>query len=128
MGDKRQVITGGTFHGPVINVVDAQRIENSFNSFAKSNPEEDLKSAVEKLHQDVAQLIEATASDEAKDKVVSDLESFAQETAKSKPNETVLAATARGLIAAAKTVGEMVEPVTNAVKGVLGILGLVGLV
>lgn len=132
MVKNEQNISGGTFHGPVINHLHAKRIENSFNTFAAAEPEAELTEAVSTLHEEVTALLqeleaegeEASASTE---EVVNQLETFTEQAAKPKPLKEVLEVTAKGLVDAAGTVAKMAGPVTKAVTRVLKILGVVGL-
>jgi hypothetical protein len=124
--ENKQTIHGGTFYGAVVNKVDAERIENSFNTFNKENPGDDLKKAIAFLHEEVKALVAKLPEDFAqKEEVLANLETFTEQVSRKKPLGDVLKVTGKGLIDAAKTVAEMVGPITTAVTGVLKLFGLV---
>lgn len=130
MQHHEQNISGGTFHGPVVNKIDAERIEDSFNNFASSNPSDDLKLAMATLHDDVQLLLAKMEEEnvEGREGLTGRLEAFTEQAGKEAPLKDVLKVTGDGLIKAAKTVAGMVEPVTKAVKSVLTLLGFAGLI
>lgn len=120
-----QNITNSQIGGSVINKIDAERIDNSFNTFNGTNPKEDLKNAVAVLHEEVKSLVAKLPQDSPqKEEVLTNLETFTEQTSKKKPLGDVLKVTGKGLVEAAKTVAEMVGPISTAVMGVLKIFGL----
>lgn len=124
--DESQNISGGTFSGPVINRLVAERVENSFQTFGAAAVSDDLKKAVSCLHEEVKKL--ASQMDKkgvgSHEDVAAHLEAFLEQAAKPKPIGGVLQVTGKGLVEAAKMVAEMAGPITTAVNGVLKIFGL----
>jgi hypothetical protein len=121
MGDQ---IFSGQFYGPVAGTVYAEKMQNSFNSFASRQPDEDLRSRVAELHEQVADLVGRLkeASPEEADEVADTLASFTEEVGKDKPNKVTLRALGNGLMDVAKKVTELAIPIANAVTAVLNIL------
>jgi hypothetical protein len=126
-------IIGSTLiNSPVTNVI-AKQIENSFNTASgKLEGQDEKKKALAELHDTVQKLNEtlaksAPAGTDVKAKqaeVGANFEVLSQQAAADKPLPGVMEVTGKGLIDAAKTVAEMVGPITIAVKGVLALFGI----
>ncbi|NMO51871.1 hypothetical protein HH310_11785 [Actinoplanes sp. TBRC 11911] len=114
-------IFSGQFYGPVAGTVYAEKMENSFNSFAARGPDEQLRHLVAELHEQVADLVgrlRATAPEEAGE-VAETLASFTAEAGKEQPNKVTLRALGTGIVEVAKKVAEVTAPVAAAVAAVL---------
>lgn len=116
-------IFSGQFYGPVAGTVYAEKMENSFNAFAATKPDDDLRQRIAELHEQVADLVGRLAKDtpEEADEVADTLTSFTEEAAKPKPNKVSLRALGNGLVDVAKKVAELATPVATAVGAVLKI-------
>lgn len=122
-------VFSGQFYGPVAGTVYAETMQNSFNSFASRQPDEDLRSRVAELHEQVADLVgrlKEVSPDEASE-VADTLASFTDEVGKDKPNKVTLRALGNGLVDVAKKVAELATPVATAVLAVLKIFGIAAL-
>jgi len=116
-------IFSGQFYGPVAGTVYAEKMENSFNAFAATKPDDDLRQRIAELHEQIADLVGRLAKDtpEEADEVADTLTSFTEEAAKPKPNKVSLRALGNGLVEVAKKVAELATPVATAVGAVLKI-------
>lgn len=122
-------IFSGQFYGPVAGTVYAETMQNSFNSFASQQPNEELRNRVAELHEQVADLVgrlKETSPDEASE-VVDTLASFTAEAGKDKPSKITLRALGNGLADVAKKVAELAVPVATAVIAVLKLFGIAAL-
>jgi hypothetical protein len=95
MGDyvgQEQKIYGGTFHGPVVNAVAAERIEGSFNATTSSDASDEVKAQLKVLHTEVAKLVEAMTAQGVgdPDEVINNLETFAKQAVEKRPLRQVL--------------------------------------
>lgn len=116
----------GTFYGPVANTVYAQTLENSFNTFAAAEPNDDLKKLVAQLHQQVAVLVaqlRASAPEEAAE-VTEAVSTFTEEAAKKTPNKITLRALGQGIVDVAQTVAGAASPLISTVTAVLKLFGI----
>lgn len=103
------------------NLAVADTIQNSFNAIAATeNPR--LKEALDQLAQLVARLCQSLPADD-QEIAARRLKSVVEEANAKKPDRSVLAVSANGLLEAAKAVASMVEPIKTAVTGVLSMLG-----
>lgn len=116
--------SGGHVTGVNINSPGA-RVDHIRTSFLESQPQDDLRQAVDELHHQIKSLLEHDLPEEQQRKIVKDLQVFTEQAADPEPHKGILEVTGKGLIEAAQTVAEMVGPITTAVKGVLGLLGVV---
>jgi hypothetical protein len=123
-----QIITGGTFTGPVINKVASEKIENSFQTVANSNSAPELKEALTLLADEVKllvrQLEDAGGSPESIQDVADLLETFATQAIRDRPLKAVLQAAGKALVDGAQAVAERVAPIAGAVSAVLKLLGM----
>jgi hypothetical protein len=122
-------IFSGQFYGPVAGTVYAEKMQNSFNSFASRQPDEDLRGRVAELHEQVADLVgrlKDVSPDEA-DEVADTLASFTDEVGKATPNKVTLRALGNGLMDVAKKVAELATPIATAVTAVLKVFGITAL-
>jgi hypothetical protein len=123
-----QIITGGTFAGPVINRVAAETIENSFNTVANSGASDELKAALTTLYDEFAALTHELEERGAQPEKIEDaarlLDTFAQQAVEKRPLREVLVASGKGLVDAAKAVSERVTPIAGAVGAILKLLGV----
>ena len=122
-------IFSGQFYGPVAGTVYAEKMQNSFNSFASRQPDEDLRSRVAELHEQVADLVgrlKEVSPDEANE-VADTLASFTDEVGKDTPNKITLRALGNGLVDVAKKVAELATPIATAVSAVLKVFGIAAL-
>lgn len=126
MGD---TIFSGNFYGPVAGTVYAEKMKDSFNSFASQQPNEEVRDLVAKLHEQVADLVGRLkdTSPEDADEVTDVLADFTQEAGKTKPNKIRLRSLAGGLVESAKKVAELAVPVAGAVTAVLKMFGIAAL-
>ena len=84
-----------------------------------------VRKKIEEYERDVTALIAKLPEDSPqKEEVLTRLETFTEQAAKKKPLGDVLKVTGKGLVEAAKTVAEMIGPITVAVTGVLKLFGL----
>jgi hypothetical protein len=122
-------IFSGQFYGPVAGTVYAEKMQNSFNSFASRQPDDDLRSRVAELHEQVADLVgrlKEVSPDEANE-VADTLASFTEEVGKDKPNKVTLRALGNGLMDVAQKVAELTVPIATAVTAVLKAFGIAAL-
>jgi len=110
---------GNVFHGDVIA---AGYIKDSFNKAASTSKVE-LQQALTELTSQVASLVEKLDADQQR-QTARKLKSLTEEATDEKPDTSALEFNGKGLIEAAKTVAEMVGPVTTAVKGALALFGI----
>jgi hypothetical protein len=122
-------IFSGNFYGPVAGTVYAEKMQDSFNSFASRQPDEELRSCIAALHEQVADLVgrlKETSPDEASE-VADTLVNFTNEAAKDKPNKVSLRALGNGLVDVARKVAELATPIATAVTAVLKVFGIAAL-
>lgn len=110
---------GNTFNGDAIA---AGYIKDSFNK-ASGAADNKLQDALTELTKTVAAMAQKLDTDQQR-QATRKLKALAEEATDPKPDKSALEFNGKGLIEAAKTVAEMVGPVTTAVKGVLALLGL----
>jgi len=110
---------GNVFYGDAIA---AGYIEDSFKAAGKTANGE-VQDALERLTTNAANLIEKLDASEQQ-MVSRKLRALTEEAAASVPDKSFLKVTGEGLIDAAKTVAEMLGPITTAVKGVLSLFGI----
>ena len=96
-------------------------IQNSFNTVAQSAAEPALKAKLERLCQQVEQML-TQLPEEKKQEAVQDLDSFVKEATKDAPRRKWYELSAEGLIEAAKACAGMTAPVTATVNGILELL------
>jgi small GTP-binding protein len=101
--------------------VNTGKIQNSFNTVAQSAAEPALKAELERLCQQVEQML-TQLPEEKKQEAVQDLDSFVKEATKDAPRRKWYELSAEGLIEAAKACAGMTAPVTATVKGILELL------
>lgn len=129
MGDyvgHEQKIYGGTFHGPVVNAVAAERIEGSFNVTTASGASDEVKEQLKVLHTEVAKLVEAMTAQGVGDpeEVVNNLETFAKQAVEKRPLRQVLEVTGRALIDTANFVAQSAAPIAAAVTAIMKATGI----
>jgi hypothetical protein len=127
MGDKN--VFSGKFKGPVAGTVYAEKMQDSFNSFAARQPNEELQAAVSQLYGQVEDLIgrlKEVSPDQANE-VAETLASFTDEVGKEKPNKVTLRALGNGIVDVAKKVAEVATPVATAIAAVLKLFGIAAL-
>jgi hypothetical protein len=112
-------------HGSV-NQVQAERIENSFNSFKALEHPDELTKAVEELHRLVGTLVAqmGEGAGATTGSVTRQLEIFTEQAGEKEPIPGVLRVTGQGLIDAAKTMVEVAGPVASAVNKILELVGV----
>lgn len=96
-------------------------IQNSFNTVAQSAAEPALKAELERLCQQVEQML-TKLPEEKKEEVAQDLDSFVKEVTKDMPRKKWYELSGEGLIEAAKACAGMAAPVTATVKSILALL------
>ena len=111
---------GNVFHGDAIA---AGYIKDSFNKAASTSNYE-LQQALTEVTMQIASLGEKLDADQQR-QVTRKLKALADEATDKSPDKSTLEFNGKGLIEAAKTVAEMVGPVTVAVKGVLALFGII---
>jgi hypothetical protein len=118
-------IRNSTITDSVVNQVDADRIENSFNA-AKGKVGAELGEALEALRSELKTLLEDMARDGVGDQseVANAAEVLTEQATKEKPLKEVLSAAGKSIVEAAAAVAKRVEPVTSAVGRVLKFFGL----
>ncbi len=109
---------GANVHG---NTIAGSTIENSFNTVAQSDAEPTLKAELERLCQQVEQML-PELPEEKKEEVSQDLDSLVQEATKETPRQKWYELSAEGLIEAAKACAGMAAPVTATIKSILALL------
>lgn len=109
---------GATVHG---NTIAGSTIQNSFNTIAESAAEPTLKAELERLCQQVEQML-AELPQEKGEEVAQDLDSLVKEATKETPRKKWYELSAEGLLEAAKTCAGMAAPVTTTVKSILALL------
>jgi hypothetical protein len=124
----QQNITGGTFYGPVVGKIVAERIERSFNTINQvSSPP--LKEALTRLHDEVkevaAEMGETNQGDP--ETLTAALETFAEQAAKDKPLGEILRGAGKEIVEAAKAISDRAGPVLTTVNSVLKIVGVAAL-
>lgn len=127
-------IIGSTLINSDVTNAIAKQITDSFKKTVGTLDDKDeKKQALTALHDAVQQLNDTlskappagTDVKAEQEKVAANFDTLAQQAAAPKPLPSVLQVTGQGLIDAAKTVAEMVGPITIAVKGVLALFGVV---
>jgi hypothetical protein len=87
---------------------------------------DDLKKAMAVLCQQVDSLVaRMPEGSAAREQVLGNLESLADQATKKKPLPDVVKVTGKGLVEAAKTVAEMAEPIAKAVMAVVTLFGII---
>lgn len=127
--DMSETNFSGTFYGPVAGTVYAETLQNSFNSFAASQPDAQVSELVQQLHEQVAALVarlKDTAPEQAAE-VTGTVATFTEEAAKKNPNKITLRALGRGISDAAKQVAEIAAPIITTVAAVLKLFGIAAL-
>jgi hypothetical protein len=130
MGDQNINTFSGTFtNSSVAGTIYAKTMEGSFNSFAAQKPNDDLKSAVERLYAQVGDLVGKLKeeSPEEAEEVAGTLSTITEEVGKDKPNKTILKSLGNGIVEVAKKFSELAGPVSTAVLAVLKIFGIAAL-
>ena len=102
-------------------VVTATNIKNSFNKTTNSDVTDDLKEKLKAVAVEVTKLAKMLPPDDAEN-VSKDLEALTSEAVSKRPRKEWYELSARGIVDAAKAIGEMATPVTVAVKAVLALL------
>ena len=92
---------------------------------AEAVKREELKTALDALHAQVTELAGRLPPGPDQEAAARKLKQVTEEAAAPNPDKDMLKVTGKGLIEAAKTVAEMVGPVTKAVTGLLALFGLV---
>ncbi|OOG25395.1 hypothetical protein B1C78_06675 [Thioalkalivibrio denitrificans] len=110
---------GNTFNGDAIA---AGYIKDSFN-IASGAGDNKLQDALTELTKTVAEMAQKLDADQQR-QATRKLKALTEEATDPNPDKSALKFNGKGLIEAAKTVAEMVGPVTTAVKGVLALLGI----
>jgi hypothetical protein len=113
-----------TIYGDVVNsnVVAAATINDSFDRLAKSEVEEELKSALTALHKATAELTTHLPADEA-ERAACDLEELAVEATSRSPRRAFWKRAAEGLLSAAEKVTKAGIPVIEFVNKISAMLG-----
>lgn len=133
MTNQGNIIGSTLINSDVTNAI-AKQITDSFKKTVGTLDDKDeKKQALTALHDAVQQLNDTlskappagTDVKAEQEKVAANFDTLAQQAAAPKPLPSVLQVTGQGLIDAAKTVAEMVGPITIAVKGVLALFGVV---
>ncbi|XOF33918.1 MAG: COR domain-containing protein [Candidatus Electrothrix sp. YB6] len=109
---------GATVHG---NTIAGSTIQNSFNTIAESDAEPALKTELERLCQQVEQML-PELPEEKREEAAQDLDSLVKEATKETPRRKWYELSAEGLIEAAKACAGMAAPVTATIKGILALL------
>jgi hypothetical protein len=109
--------------GGNVNQVAAKTIRESFNQVTESEASSELKSKLEELGKLVEDMLGAGLSEKDQKKVARDYKGFAEEATSEEPRKEWYELSAKGLIEAAKTVGEIATPVIAVVKSILALLG-----
>ncbi|WP_446011798.1 COR domain-containing protein [Candidatus Electrothrix sp.] len=112
-----------SIHGSTIggNVISNATIQNSFNTVAQSAAEPALKAELERLCQQVEQML-PELPEEKREEAAQDLDSLVKEATKETPRRKWYELSAEGLIEAAKACAGMATPVTATIKGILALL------
>jgi hypothetical protein len=119
-------VSGGTVYGSVIGKVSAGKIEDSFNTFAGSNPSPELAAAMAELRAEVDGLVQAMDKQKVgqPEEVADRFGIIAEQVSKNEPLKDVLKAAGEGLVEAAKAVADRAEPVAKALSKVLKFAGV----
>ncbi|MDJ0902579.1 MAG: hypothetical protein QNJ55_27625 [Xenococcus sp. MO_188.B8] len=104
-----------------INQAAAKAIIDSREKVAQSDAARDLKDRLTELSQAVAEMAKALPENQ-QEQVARDLKSLTDEATSDSPRKSWYELSAKGLIEAAKIVGEIAEPVITATKAVLTLL------
>jgi hypothetical protein len=112
---KTEIGGGNVFHG---DVVTAESIKGSFNRAAQSAKAPDLATALKNLTQVVGKLCEKLPPTEARAKA-RDLDTLVREATSEEPRPAEVKRLGGGLVEAAKTVAELIGPITTAVQVVM---------
>ena len=123
MGDQN---FSGTFYGPVANTVWAQTLENSFNTFVESEPDDKVKELVSQHYQQVDPLLAKLKEDspEEADDMAGAVASFTEEVAKKTPSKITLRAIGSGIVGVAKKLATVGEPIIVTVAALLKLFGI----
>jgi len=120
-------ISGGSASfGPVVQgegnvVIVGSRVNGSLNHVQKSGANEALVKSLEELHKAVFEMCNKL-SEQKQSEVAKDLESFSTEAVSKVPRKEWYELSAKGLIEAANTIGQMAAPVVTAVQAVLALM------
>jgi hypothetical protein len=114
---------GSVFHGDVnVNQVAARTIQGSFNRVANADVDAELKRELEALATAVGEMLKHMPDETEQKQAAQDLETLTNEVLSESPRRQWYELSAEGLIKAAKTVGEIAEPVVKAAAAVLALL------
>ncbi|WP_339137698.1 MAG: COR domain-containing protein [Candidatus Electrothrix sp. GW3-4] len=102
-------------------IIGSNEIKDSFNTVAQSDAEPALKAELERLCQQVEQMLPQLPEDKRKE-AAQDLDSLVKEVTKESPRKKWYELSAEGLIEAAKACAGMAAPVTTTIKGILALL------
>jgi hypothetical protein len=99
----------------------AQSIQDSFNKISDYDKNDNLKTLLTNLTEEVAKLTNGASSDTAQE-ISGDMKILIDEALKEKPREAYFKLSAKGIVEAAKSFGEASSTVINLVEKVLSIL------
>lgn len=123
MGNKTTILNNSTVNGDIIS---ADNIANSFNKLTESKMADDLRVLLERLLNDVNELkknsYQAIASDV--NDIVADTAALIDESSLDTPNPSRLTRKLGGILAAAKTVGEVGKTVVETVALLAPLIGI----
>ena len=120
VGDKNfKIGDGATFHG---NFVVADLINSSFNAVEKSTATDEMKGLLKNLTHQVGEMIKSMPEKDAK-KVEKNFDMLVKEATSEEPDQQWYEVSAKGLVEAAKALGEAGKPILELVPKVLALLG-----
>lgn len=114
---------GSRIQGDIIgsHIADSLNVVNRLQGASAGSKERELGTKLKNLHDLVSQLVTKLPADDA-ETASRDMKRFAEEVTSKKPRADQCQVSGKGLIEAAKTVAEMVGPITTAVRGIIALL------
>lgn len=118
---------GGVFNAPVVGSIQADQINDSFNTVINSGAAPEVKDAMEALKAKVDELLPQLPESEAR-KVASSFKTVAHQSSEPEPVEAIVRAAGEALVDLGKGVQDLAGPIATAVNGVLRALKFVAIV
>jgi hypothetical protein len=115
-----QTITNSRIEGGV-NQVAAKKIEDSFNTVRNASDNTELKQHLEQIHKTVEEIL-SKLPPEQQEELAEDVKVLTQQATSGKPMRKWYDVSAKGLIEAANTIGELANPIKVAVAAITALL------
>lgn len=107
----------------VLNQVAHSTVTDSLNNVRSSPSANEVKPKLEELHVEVEKILPKLPQD-TQTEVANDLQAFTNEALKKKPRKEWYELSSKGLVEAAKSVGEVADPIVKVVKTILELIAI----